>query len=272
MQGKTITASKAMIDKETTASQTSKKAVAGSDIFDEEDIVTLPTSASSSRTFQAPPQIPEPEIVQPPVQEPPKFEEEVLEPVEVPDVRHQQEMKMQFTEKKFPHLPARESQNKEPPMPKSKKIDKKKDSVYIDVEDKDPVWLKDKGDHFYKRNDYHSALNAYSKALEYDKEFLMGRLNRATTWLKVRCFENAIEDLNDIENFIMNLKEEERDTDEFYQRMMARQYLKKGAGYAWISKFDQAVESLTEAAKYKNVFNERELVEILNDIERIKIR
>ena len=86
-------------------------------------------------------------------------------------------------------------------MPKSKKIDKKKDTVYIDVEDKDPVWLKDKGDHFYQRNDYHSALNAYTKALEYDKEFLMGRLNRATTWLKVRCFENAIEDIQDIENF-----------------------------------------------------------------------
>ena len=157
-------------------------------------------------------------------------------------------------------------------MPKSKKIDKKKDTVYIDVEDKDPVWLKDKGDHFYKRNDYHSALNAYSKALEYDKEFLMGRLNRATTWLRVRCFENAIEDCNDIEAFIMNLKEEERDTDEFYQRMMARQYLKRGAGYAWISKFDQAIESLQEAYKYRNVFNERELVEISNDIDRIKIR
>jgi len=123
---------------------------------------------------------------------------------------------MGFTEKKFAHLPARESQLKEPPMPKSKNIEKKKDQVYIDIEDKDPVWLKDKADHFYKRNDYHSALNAYSKALEYDKEFLMARLNRATTWLKVRCFENAIEDIQDIENVISALKAEEREGDEFY--------------------------------------------------------
>ncbi|TNV72933.1 hypothetical protein FGO68_gene17061 [Halteria grandinella] len=157
-------------------------------------------------------------------------------------------------------------------MPKSKKIDKKKDTVYIDVEDKDPVWLKDKGDHFYKRNDYHSALNAYSKALEFDKEFLMGRLNRATTWLRVRCFENAVEDLNDIETFIMNLKEDERDNDDFYQRMLARTFLRRGAGYAWLSKFDLAVENLTEAQKYKNVFNERELIEISNDVDRIKVR
>lgn len=56
---------------------------------------------------------------------------------------------MQFTEKKFPHLPARESHMKEPPYPRSKQIDKQKDGTYIDVEDKDPVWLKDKGDHFY---------------------------------------------------------------------------------------------------------------------------
>lgn len=157
-------------------------------------------------------------------------------------------------------------------MPKSKKIDKKKDNVYIDVEDKDPVWLKDKGDHFYKRNDYYSALNAYSKALEFDKEFLMGRLNRATAWLKARCFENCVEDCQDIQTFVSNLKAEERENDEFYVRMMARSYLKMGAGYAWISKFDEAVNSLTEATKYKTVFNEREIVEILNDVDRIKVR
>jgi dyslexia susceptibility 1 candidate gene 1 protein len=82
--------------------------------------------------------------------------------------------------------------------------------VYIDIEDKDPVWLKDKGDHFYNRNDYQSALNAYSKALEYDKDFLMGRLNRATTWLRVRVPEHCISDCEDIENHINTLKEEEK--------------------------------------------------------------
>jgi dyslexia susceptibility 1 candidate gene 1 protein len=99
---------------------------------------------------------------------------------------------------------------KEPPFPKSKKIEKKKDDVYIDIEDKDPVWLKDKGDHFYNRNDFQSAVNAYTKALEFDKEFLMGRLNRATTWLKIRAFENAIADCDDIEGYILTLKESER--------------------------------------------------------------
>lgn len=109
---------------------------------------------------------------------------------------------MPFTEKKFAHMPTRESHNKEPPFPKSKNIEKKKDNVFIDIEDKDPLWLKDKGDHFFTRNDFHSAINAYSKALEIDKEFLMCRLNRATTWIKVRKPQHCIDDCKDIETFV----------------------------------------------------------------------
>ena len=36
------------------------------------------------------------------------------------------EVKMGFTERKYAHLPARESQLKEPPYPKSKKLDETK--------------------------------------------------------------------------------------------------------------------------------------------------
>lgn len=84
-------------------------------------------------------------------------------------------------------MPARESQQKEAPYPKSKKIEKKSDDMYIDIEDRDPLWLKDKGDHFFRRNDFSSAMNAYCKAIENDKEFLSCILNRATTFLKVRA-------------------------------------------------------------------------------------
>ena len=42
--------------------------------------------------------------------------------MEMPQVREKQEVKMGFTEKKFAHLPARESQLKEPPYPKSKNL------------------------------------------------------------------------------------------------------------------------------------------------------
>lgn len=117
---------------------------------------------------------------------------------------------MKFSEKKFAHLPARESHNKEAPYPKSKKVEKKKDDCWIDVEDKDPLWLKDKGDHFYRRNDFYSALNAYSKSLTFDKDFLMCMLNRATTFLRTRMFTGCIDECDEIESKINKLPDSER--------------------------------------------------------------
>jgi dyslexia susceptibility 1 candidate gene 1 protein len=78
-------------------------------------------------------------------------------------------------------------------------MDKKKNDEFVNIEDKDPLWLKDKGDHFYRRNDFHSAVNAYSKALENDKGFLMARLNRATTFIRMRAYQACIKDCDDIE-------------------------------------------------------------------------
>lgn len=94
-------------------------------------------------------------------------------------------------------MPSRESHSREAPFPRSKKIEKK-DDVYLDVEDKDPVWLKDKGDHFYKRNDYVAAARAYTRALEEDKDIMSAKLNRATTFIKARGFQSAIEDCTEI--------------------------------------------------------------------------
>jgi dyslexia susceptibility 1 candidate gene 1 protein len=126
--------------------------------------------------------------------------EEPEEPVELPAVRQgQKDHKIGFTEKKFAHLPARESQLKEPPYPKSKNLETKKgENLYIEADDKDPVWLKDKGDLFFKRSDYHAAINAYTKALTADKDFISGRLNRATCYIKTRNFNLCVDDINDI--------------------------------------------------------------------------
>ena len=149
---------------------------------------------------------------------------------------------MGFTEKKFAHLPARESQLKEPPYPKSKNMTKKEKDVHIDVEDKDPVWLKDKGDHFFKRFDYNAALNAYTKAIKEDPEFLSGRLNRATCFLKLRGFVPASDDCTDIINQIEKVKPEEYQSDKmFYDKLMARALVKRGAAQSFMSCFDEAI-------------------------------
>lgn len=85
--------------------------------------------------------------------------------------------------------------------------------MFIEADDRDPVWLKDKGDHFFKRSDYHAAVNAYTKALAADPEFLSGRLNRATCFIKTRSFSLCVDDVNDIVRQIKALKSEVREAD-----------------------------------------------------------
>ena len=164
-------------------------------------------------------------------------------PAVLPEVREKQKVNMPFTEKKYGHLPARESHHREAPYPKSKHLDNKRSKEnFIDIEDTDPLWLKDKGDHFFKRFDYNAALNAYTKALKTDPEFLMGRLNRATCFIRMRAFVAAIDDCNDIVKQIEQVKPEEYESDKvFYDRIMARALVKRGAAHSWQSCFDEAI-------------------------------
>lgn len=196
----------------------------------------------------------------------------------MPKVRAQQEVKMGFTEKKFAHLPARESQLKEPPYPKSKnhQATKKDKDIYIDVEDKDPVWLKDKGDHFFKRFDYNAALNAYTKALKEDPDFLMGKLNRATTFIKLRGFVPAVDDCSDIVKHIEGVKYEEYESDKsFYDKLMARALVKRGAAHSWMSSFDDAIndfERVLSTQAYCDVLGQLQVDALKKDLIVIKSR
>lgn len=127
-------------------------------------------------------------------------------------------------------------------------MDKKSEDNYTAVEDKDPLWLKDKADHFYKRNDYTAAISAYSKSIKADPELLMTKLNRATTFIRMRCFQQCVEDCAEIVSAINNMKEEDKQGDlQYYDKMLARALLKGGAAKAWISDFDGAINDLTQA-------------------------
>jgi len=191
----------------------------------------------------------------------------------LPDVRETKDVKMEFTEKKFPHMPARESHHREAPYPKSKKVEKSKDDTFIDIEDKDPLWLKDKGDHWYKRNDYYSALNAYTKSIKNDEDFLMSRLNRATTLLRMRQYQAAADDCTDIEQKINALKKEEREEDEeYYYKMLGRAYVRRGAALAWNSQYDAATLDLKRAMEYTKLFSEADIEKMKKDIAIIEVR
>jgi tetratricopeptide (TPR) repeat protein len=170
----------------------------------------------------------------------------------------------------------RESQLREAPYPKSKNMDKKKDDVYIDVEDKDPVWLKDKGDHFFKRADYNGAINAYSKALKADPDFLAGRLNRATCFIKIRQYRAAGEDCDDIIAAIAKLKEEVINDDRtFYMKLLARAHTKRAAAYSWCSNFEAAMDSFDKvlsSEEFAKIIGAENIANLHKDKARVQQR
>ncbi|CAI2387071.1 unnamed protein product [Moneuplotes crassus] len=197
-----------------------------------------------------------------------------VKPVELPEVRQGGSKKIEFSEKVYPNMPARESHKKEPPLPKSKKLKQNKDDkdMNFSIEDKDPVWLKDKGDHFFKRHDYNSAMNAYTKSIKNDPDFLMCYLNRGTTCMKMHNFEGALLDFDDIEKKI-NAESEEEKKDPFYARMMSRVLIKRGSCYGFLSNFEKAEEDLQKAmSEFKGLFSESELKSIESDLKKIKTR
>lgn len=77
----------------------------------------------------------------------------------------------------------------------------------------------------------------------------------------------------EIIQMVNNLSEEEVKEDElFFTKMKARAYLKRGGANAWLSQFDQAVDDLGEAMKFKQVFNDVQRGDMEADIADIRRR
>ena len=63
-----------------------------------------------------------------------------------------------------------------------------------DLESKNPLWLKDKGDSFFNDKNYISAIEAYTEALKADSKLLSAFMNRSICFLKTFKLELAIGD------------------------------------------------------------------------------
>lgn len=198
------------------------------------------------------------------------------EEVALPEVRQTGDSKQNigFTEKRLGHfgsyLPARESAMKEAPYPKSKHMPEKKrdpNEAYMDIEDRNPIWLKDRGDHYYKQGNYTAAIQGYSKCLEQDKEFLMAKLNKATVFMKIRQYVASISEICDLFRSIEAVDKKEREGDEvFFNKIQARAYIKRGACQAWISQFDDAITDIEKAMAFKDVWSEGQISKMKLDI------
>jgi len=72
---------------------------------------------------------------------------------------------------------------------------KKKTGERIDPKNfKNPLWMKDKGDEFFKNNDFLSAINAYNSALQLDPNYLEPLSNRGICNFKLFKLDEALKD------------------------------------------------------------------------------
>ena len=65
-----------------------------------------------------------------------------------------------------------------------------------DIEEMNPMWLKDKGDDFFKKGNLVAAINAYSSALMLDSTIPMIYANRGACHLRLKQYNECIQDCN----------------------------------------------------------------------------
>ena len=179
-----------------------------------------------------------------------------------------QSVKLGFTERTHPNVAARESLLKEPPYPKSKKIQPPSDFDKANFEERNPIWMKDKGDNFMKNHDYVSAVAAYSRAIDLDQDFIKCYLNRATCYLCMRGYSSCVNDCATVERLAQaNMKDDE----EFYKKTLFRARIKNAAALCWSNKLNEAIISYENALRLQTA-SAKEIEEINDDIKAIQIR
>ena len=96
----------------------------------------------------------------------------VFKPLPPPRIRLEP-VAVQFTKLETSHLPARAQREEEIKVyKKNAKEDQGRPQDSVDVSDRQPVFLKDKGDALYKQGNFQGAINAYKRAVELDPDAL----------------------------------------------------------------------------------------------------
>ncbi|KAF0705806.1 hypothetical protein As57867_006896, partial [Aphanomyces stellatus] len=126
------------------------------------------TASEDNNATETAPLAPEPKV------EPPLTHVEEEDVIYLPPPRCTAQNKIAFTPRVFP-TPSRESKaaEEEDWLLKNRKHLKTHKGLHAsaaaqDISESDPVWLKAKGDDFYRNKDFRSAINAYSDALSVD--------------------------------------------------------------------------------------------------------
>ena len=202
---------------------------------------------------------------------------------QAPNIRKQETIKVNLTKKLIPTFSARESLAKESPYPKSKKYVPEKNYLGQEIDEKNPIWAKQRGDNFYNNKDYSSAINAYNNALDLDPNFHKVLINRGTCYMCLGQFDQALNDFYKAIDLINSIDKKER-SDAFYDRINVRALSKIYAIHALRQEYQKALEVINEKLllkehafpfiipedKWKKIEKDKILIESRMNNEKLK--
>lgn len=127
-----------------------------------------------------------------------KTEDTKKEMWEVGGVRQKREIEVSFSHRYFPSA-ARESlaeQEQEwiEKNVKASTVTKPADGDETGVAERNPLWLKDKANGFYKAGNFPSAINCYSEAIKISPELPALYVNRASCYLVLNMYDDCVQD------------------------------------------------------------------------------
>ncbi|XP_033125192.1 dynein assembly factor 4, axonemal-like [Anneissia japonica] len=124
-------------------------------------------------------------------------EDEIPPPSSGAAPRQSGSIKVNFTPRVFP-TPMRESKKADEDAWLKKQAEARRvadvENSDLSAEEKNPQWLKEKGDGFFKSGNFLAAINAYNLAVRLDSKLPSIYSNRAACHLKLRNFMKCIED------------------------------------------------------------------------------
>ena len=132
-------------------------------------------------------------------------------------------VQVSFTKLETKTLPARAPREKEISLwKKQNDIDPDTFADALDVAERQPIFLKERGDKMFRAQNYEGAINAYSRAVELDGDMMAAFNNRAACYLKLGQFRDCVTDCTTVINHMGGLSEEDVDASEGGQAMHTR--------------------------------------------------
>ncbi|XP_066586953.1 dynein axonemal assembly factor 4-like [Prorops nasuta] len=163
----------------------------------------------------------------------------------VPLPRKTGKISVTFSERAFP-TPARESRQLEEQEWLEKQAEARRQTGFyakdLKPEEQDPIWLKDKGDEFYKAKNYLAAVSAYSHGIKLSPKMASLYVNRSAAQYSLGNYRRCTEDTSTALELMVPKCEGNRES-------RAKCHARRGAALCKLSAPQHGIPELEEALK-----------------------